>query len=444
MTQNRIRDLGDGLILRRSTVADTEALVAFHADVQREPGEKEPEEYVGAWVRDLMERPHPTFNPGDFTIVEDTETGKIVSSLCLISQTWSYGGIDFGMGRPELVGTHPDYRRRGLIRAQFEVIHGWSAERGEMVQGITGVPWYYRQFGYEMAATLGGGRACYKPQVPRLKKGEQEAYRLRPATEDDLAFIAGVYEQGTRRYPLACVRDEAMWQYDLKGKSEKNVERPVLCVVESTDGRAVGMLAHSPRLWKNRLRASVYELEPGISWLAVTPSVVRHLWAQGESWAEQVPGQAMERLTFGLGVEHPVYQVFHDRLPHTIEPYAWYLRVPDLAGFFRHIAPVLARRLAGSFLPGHNGRLKLSFYRNGLCLVFEEGELVAVEAWQPTTEDGGDAAFPDLTFLQLLFGYRSLKELKHTFADCRTANDEARALLEALFPKQPSDVWPVS
>ncbi|MGD2206645.1 MAG: hypothetical protein PVH17_07690, partial [Anaerolineae bacterium] len=59
-------------------------------------------------------------------------------------------------------------------------------------------------------------------------------------------------------------------------------------------------------------------------------------------------------------------------------------------------------------------------------------------------EKGGDAAFPDLVFLQLLFGYRSLEELKHSFADCWTSNGKARVLLEALFPKQPSDAWPVS
>ena len=49
----------------------------------------------------------------------------------LISQTWSYAGIEFGVGWPELVATLPEYRQRGLIRTQFEEIHRWSEERGE-------------------------------------------------------------------------------------------------------------------------------------------------------------------------------------------------------------------------------------------------------------------------------------------------------------------------
>ena len=43
MKRKLIRDLGNGLILRRSTVADTENLVAFHGDMHREPGDTEPE-----------------------------------------------------------------------------------------------------------------------------------------------------------------------------------------------------------------------------------------------------------------------------------------------------------------------------------------------------------------------------------------------------------------
>jgi hypothetical protein len=40
-------------------------------------------------------------------------------------------------------------------------------------------------------------------------------------------------------------------------------------------------------------------------------------------------------------------------------------------------------------------------------------------------------------FLQLLFGRRSLADLRYAFPDA-WANDEATMLLETLFPQQPS------
>ena len=99
------------------------------------------------------------------------------------------------MGRPELVGTLPEYRNRGLVRIQFEEIHKWSAERGELVQAITGIAFYYRLFGYEMALDLAGRRFGYESNVPKLKDGETEPYLIRRATEADLPFVAQVYDK---------------------------------------------------------------------------------------------------------------------------------------------------------------------------------------------------------------------------------------------------------
>ena len=62
----------------------------------------------------------------------------------------------------------------------------------------------------------------------------------------------------------------------------------------------------------------------------------------------------------------------------------------------------------------------------------------------PEHSQDGDAAFPELTFLQLLFQRRSIADLDEAFADCWVGGDGPRALLDALFPKNPSDVWPVS
>ena len=179
-------DLGDGLVLRRGSAHYSERLSDFNARVHSDDGWDKPDEPLRTWVMDMASGTHPTFRVCDFTLVEDTRRDMIVSSLSLISQSWSYEGIPFPAGQPELVGTHPEYRRRGLIRAQFDVVHRWSAERGQLVQGIVGIPWYYRQFGYEMALDCGGGRGGYEPNIPKLKENETEPYRVRQATGADL------------------------------------------------------------------------------------------------------------------------------------------------------------------------------------------------------------------------------------------------------------------
>jgi hypothetical protein len=433
-----------GLILRRSAPADADALAEFNVRIHTDPG-REPEEEVGFWVRDLLSGTHPTHDPDDFLIVEERATGKIVSSLNLISQTWSYDGIPFGVGRPELVGTEPEYRRQGLVRRQFDIVHAWSAERGELVQAITGIPYYYRQFGYEMTMYLGGSRAGHRTNVPQLRDGEAEPYRLRPATEDDLPFVMAVDAYASRRSLVACVRDETIWRYELFGKNPRNIQCGQWRVIESAAGEPVGVLAHPHYLWGQGTRLGIVylELKESVSWLSVTPSLLRGMLAVGSEIAV-AQGKTLEWLDFNLGGEHPFYQVTQDRLPVEHKPYAWYIRVPDLPAFMQRIAPALERRLADSIAVGHTGELKLSFYRTGLRLVFEHGRITTVENWQPRHEDGGHAAFPGLTFLQLLFGHRTWDELRGAFVDCWADGDDVRALLRILFPRQASTFWPVA
>ena len=438
-----IAELGDGLVLRHARRDDAEALIALNGDVHRHYGAPEPDRYIQDWTRDLLERPHPTFSVADFMVVEDPGTSRIVSTLNLISQTWSYGGVPFEVGRIELVGTHPDYRRRGLIRRQFEVVHRWSAERGELVQGITGIYWYYRQFGYEYALQMPGARAVVRADVPSLPNGESEPFRMRPATPADAPFLAALDAEASRRYLVTCVRDAALWRYEIDGRSERAGARPYVNVVEDATGVAVGCVVHEGRLHDGTVIIGTYELTSGISWQAATPSVLRHLFRVGEQYEGRQAGERFAALQMRLGDEHPAYRWLASPHGYVVPPWDWYIRVADLPAFLRRIAPVLEARLTEAGAGDLTGELRLTFYRSGLRLAFKGRRLVAVESWTPE-QALADAGFPDLTFLKILFGYRSLAEIRNGFPDSFARNARAAALVDALFPKQPSLVWPVA
>lgn len=438
-TPEILRILPDGLVLRRSTAADAEKLAAFDARIHSDTDE--PDQRIGAWVKDLLRGDHPTFPVNDFTIIEDPSTGQIVSSLNLISQTWTYAGIPFKVGRPELVGTDPQYRNRGLVRIQFEVIHEWSRQRGELLQGITGIPYYYRQFGYEMAVNLGAGRVGSNFNVPKLEKDQPEPFRIRPAVEADLALITQLNREGSARSLLSATWDEALWRYELTGKSHDNVNRFEIRIIETPSGEPLGFFCHPFFLWDERMVLTWYELKAGVSWYEVTPSVIRYLWQTGEEYA-RLENKALRSFGFWLHENHPAYQAAGERMPKIQRPYNWYVRVPDLPAFLKHIAPALEARLAASPLVGYSGEVKLGFYRSGINLKFQNGKLGEIGTWQPTTKDYGKAAYPDLTFLQLLLGYRTQDELEYAFRDC-FSDDDLKPVLRVLFPKQPSDIWPV-
>ncbi|MEJ2759471.1 MAG: GNAT family N-acetyltransferase, partial [Anaerolineales bacterium] len=274
--KNIIQTLEDGLVLRSGTPDDVEDIVQFNGLMHVDPGE-DFVEHIALWTRDLGSGKHPTAQASDFTLVEDTSTGKIVSTLCLIGQTWAYEGIEFPVGRPELVGTLADYRRRGLVRRQFEVIHQWSAERGQVLQFITGIPWYYRQFGYVMAVNLGGQRQGYLANIPALKKDAKEPFVFRRAEEKDLPFIGDLYQKASRRHLLACVRDAQSWQYELKTRTRHSSYTWDMWLIETPEGESVGYLFTVPTLYSGKVYVRTVELVDGISWFELAHPLLRHI-----------------------------------------------------------------------------------------------------------------------------------------------------------------------
>ena len=444
-----IQALGDGLVLRRATRDDTDALVDMQINAFANPDTGELDIYLGGWTRDLMSGEHPTFVPEDFLVAQDTKTGALVSCTCLISQNWVMGGISFPVGRPEIVGTLKEYRRRGLVRAQFRVLHEWSAQRGELVQAITGIPYYYRQFGYEYAIELVAPRQTFIPQqIPELKAGEQEKFRLRHAERIDLPFIAEMYKQSCARSYISCARDEKMFEYEnFLENNPLNGNASWWDVIETTGGERIGILSHRRYVYQGRHTSYCYEILPQFAWGEVTPFVLRELTGQGQK-IEIEDGKPLIKLGWFLQSNHPFYEMFPERTAPLFGGYAWYVRVPDLPAFLQHIAPLLEQRIAVSSFRGLTDTLRLNFYRDGVELIFENGKLKTAQSWHPTAGDFGqsgfgNAAFPELTFLKILFGYRSRAELQEMYSDCIMENDKTTALLDVLFPKQVSHLIPI-
>ncbi len=434
------QDLGDGLVLRWGTPEDTDQLVEFNSRIHSREGQP-PDESVGRWTRDLMRGDHPTTNAGDFTLVTD-QTGKIISTLNLISQTWTYAGIAFGVGRPELVGTDPEYRRKGLVRRQFELIHRRSALRGEILQAITGIAWYYRQFGYEMTVNLNASRRLYWSSSTKLEKEQTEIFKLRPATISDIGLLAQLYQIHGKNSLISRVRNQVEWTYELSVTYEKSIGHPHLFVIEDLAGGAAGYIEVA--FFSNVLFVREAAVLPGQNFRLVSEFLTRALKDLADV---QTKIQNKEPLStycsISLGVEHPLYTALGSQLEKLNNPYAWYIRLPDLAAFLLLIGPALEKRLVESVMENYSGVLRLNFYRTHHTLVFEAGKLKEVGTYKPGFVSDGDAAFPDQTFLQLLLGYHSFDELRQSYPDLHPQNERAAILLDTLFPKRPSHISPL-
>lgn len=430
-------ELPDGLLLRRATAQDAGELAEFNIRVQSNDPDN-PVTWIGAWTRDLMGGEHPTTGPRDFTVVTDPgEGGKIVSTMVLISQTWRYEDIPFGVGRPELIGTDEGYRRRRLVRKQMEIAHAWSRARGQLAQVITGIPYYYRRFGYEMALDLGGSRLFPEDRLRKLAAPAEHDLRVRHASTEDLPILQRLYDRHCEASMICRVRDESEWHYELYIADEQTAYHRNFHLLEAGEkGQVAGYFTVSTGPGPGHVTIREIAAAPGHSLRAVALRAARFV---GDNYSGVDDGDEGRRsVVFVLGQDHPAYRALERELVPYTDPYAWYVRVPDVYAFLKTIRPVLERRLAEGVMAGYSGSVRLNCTSEFVCMVWQDGRLTAIETFEPQRFEDGDAFFPGLTILKLVFGFRDLKELNRAHPDCYVENDEAYVLLNTLFPRKPS------
>lgn len=440
------RDLGGGLTVRWSTAEDTEGIAALYARVFRRAEDAPLNSNLPNWARDMLSGRHPLISPHDFAIVEDTAKGAtpvIIAATCLLRYPITYEGISVNFARPEIVATDMEYRNRGLIRAIFELIHAKSAARGDLVQGITGIHHFYRQFGYGYAASMGTALTVAFTDIPPLKPNATEPYTLREATLADAERLLRLWEREQAGAAITTPLSAEYLRWAMAGINPPSDRwRPYL-IVEAASERVVGALRLRPKRWGNEVTVDGLAVEESAPLAPILPSVMRG----ARTLADTIPPIRDETPPAGSvwfylwNTAHPVITTLGDIAPaRTTYPFGaypepWYIRVEHIPSFIRHVAPALERRLAASPMAGYSGAISIDFYRGGLRLELKAGTLESVADWRRTGWETANAGFPEFVFLELLFGYRSLHELRDLAPD-NWAEGEAAPVLDALFPKR--------
>ena len=232
-------------------------------------------------------------------------------------------------------------------------------------------------------------------------------------------------------------RDEATWRYELTIPNPDSVYARHIYLVETAVSNPQPIAYVEYNQWSNTYSVRELGVLPGHSWRSVGLFLARYFKKRANELKEK-EGKQLRGINFGLGQGHPIYEALGRQLEKQQRPYAWFIRVPNLPAFLRHIAPALGKRLANSVLAGYSGTCRVNLYQQQFSLVFEKGKLIEVEAYTAKWVEDGDIHLPGTTFLQLIFGHAALGELNAIHPDCYAKEAEAAVLFNILFPKRPS------
>ncbi len=414
------RALGNGLLLKSlSDEQDAERLAVFNGIIHGE--------IVAATTRALIFY-HPSTRPPHWLFVEDEVSRQIVSSICLIPWTWRYEDVTLKAGEMGIVGTLPDYRRRGFIRALVARFDELLRDGDYDLSHIQGIPYFYRQFGYEYAIPLEGGWRIEPHLIPDAPPGEAPPFSLRQATAHDLPTLMRLFDEAAQELSIRTVRDEAMWRYLLDHALQTDTSAETWLALDGA-GRPGGYWRVAERGFGEGLIVNEVSRLSN----ALAPAALRQFKAL--AIARDKPYIRLNVPTDSSLVQTARYLGAHD-----LGRYAWQIRLPDVGRLLLKLAPVLERRLAASPLAGLAQRVCLNMYRQAFDLCFEGGKLAAVAALG--FSDRTDIRLPPPLAAPLLLGYRSYEALAQVYSDV-SVRREWQYLVDVLFPTVASFIYTI-
>ncbi|MEI7768767.1 MAG: GNAT family N-acetyltransferase [Chloroflexales bacterium] len=411
---SRPQPLGDGLTLRSlRDDADADRLAAFHGEIH------------GPSLVPMslaLLRGHPSASQPEHWLYVEDAAQRIVAGLCLIPWTLRYAGVTLRAGEMAIVGTAEGFRGRGLIRALNTRFAALLSAGGYDLSHIQGIPYFYRQFGYEYAMPL---EAWCRVELYGLPAAADAApaYVFRRATDADLPDLMRLYDAAAAPLAVSTVRDAATWRFLLgPGLMIETAGEPWL--IYAPGGDLAGYLRVMPAGFGDGLICG----ESSLLSAAAAEAALRWL-------LDLACNRGKPYLRLNLPSGHILNELAVRHGASTWRAYAWQVRLPDPPALLRKLAPALEARLAGGPFAGLSRDLRIGLYRSAITLRFRGGRLAAVEPVAP----GGpsDLRLPPPLLAPLLFGWRSLDELGHAYPDVIAGGVE-RLLVETLFPPSPA------
>ena len=388
----------DGFTLRIAAEGDLEQIGALLAD----RGEEADAEDLRLVVADADE--------GLEAVMVVVDGNRVVSTATLLRESVTVAGVVVPAGQVELVATDRSYEGRGLVRALMDEAHRRSADRGDLLQIVIGIPFFYRQFGYSYAMPI-----PLPWDVHTLPEADPEI-TVRVATLDDIPAMAALQAAAQDGADVRMPHSAACWRWLAQRSGSTQL-------VAEYDGAVEATARHTPSA-EGVVLGEVAGCARGIR------SLVAFAGRQGRVAVLERPAAGLETTLAEMAAAPGA----PDRARE------WFsARVASLAPLLDHLRPVLLERFRSVGFGGHHEVL-LSSWRSHVRFSIDEDSMSDVVAGGPEQapiSKGGSGVPPD-ALAPLVLGPFGAAGLEARFGDVLLGRQ--RELMEALFPPVTSDL----
>lgn len=409
------------------TDEELEELVEFNSIVHREDDPEELRRMINYF---------PGFKREMNYFIRDLDKGKIVSSANAIPSIWMYEDISLRNLELGWVGTLKEYRKMGLIRALYSHFEE-EMFRGEYdISTIQGIPYFYRQFGYDFILPMNRRVILRINQIPEVQAqhGPQwMAIGVRKANENDLEEMMTLYEEHNSRLLMHTKRNRELWQ--LQEKFRQQFETEFVTYVLESENHILGYLRVSvqgdPK--NSNLGASLVVIESSIR---TFDGVLRAL----QFIRKMAQDKTCNRISIVGPSTNNLCRLAEDLGGSVRSGWKHQVRIPNMVKFLERIHPVLERRLLSTMFEGLNYELPINAFTNCYLLNFKQGKITEIkDIGIQEVDTYRSFRTPPHDLARLVLGAYDIDTLSGYNVDF-LVDGGIRSLVQTLFPKRESSI----
>ncbi len=368
-----------------------------------------PDEDVVSIVKRFKET-HPRMQREDFFMVYHGD--EAVAGLVLIPQRWSIDGVELKVAEMGCVGTVPEHRRKRLQWILNEEFDKRARGQGCDLCVLAGIPYFYRQFGYQYAVELD-----YETEIDVEKLPKEKGLTSRAFKETDIEQAQLLLEKTQTRYLVNSIRTPDIWKE--QQETATYGAEPFKATVVLGDDKLIAYY----RWWTSDKTFYIRELAQEEEYTEKIAAAIR----------EQAISSGCTKVLSKLSHEDEFSKYLSDLGATKNKPYGWQIKILDPQGFLEKLGSALEKRLLNSEYRGLTKELRLNFWKYKIMLSFKDGKLESAEYVDEAKRVFGLNPYASI---QLFFGYRSREDLEYAYPDfyVRGGNDK---LVDTLFPRRP-------
>ncbi|MHA2058275.1 MAG: GNAT family N-acetyltransferase [Candidatus Thorarchaeota archaeon] len=371
--------------------------------------------------------------------IRDKAKNVIVCALNAIPSTWYYEDVPLRNLELGWVGTLKEHRRKGLFKSLYTHFDKLLQDGKYDISTIQGIPYYYRQFGYDFVIPMGRTLWLTVDQIPTIDEKTPPSFmqlNIREATSDDIDDLMKLYDEHNRPLQVYTGRNRDLWnvQEETKREYDKEFQTIVLEDENGVQGYLRFVLILSTEAGMHGSGNAIQVIESRIQSFTGVRRALQFLRTK-----------ALEHNIYRIGVSGPatnnLSRIALDLGGHIRGGWKHQIRIPSMFRLLRSIQPVLEKRLMGTMFEDLTEDLALNTFRNCYLLKFVNGKIESItdSGMQEVDENRRFRSPPD-DLARLVLGAYSIDELSYNNIDFIVSNG-LKSLIQTLFPKRESCIF---